>query len=68
MNLPIPQLPKRKVPLGKPLHRTPQQLDELSRVTQADIQKAQALWHNAAPKEFETLLDGQTLNAEQTPQ
>lgn len=51
---------KKRVPLGKPLQLTDQQLEELANVTPADIAKAQALWRNSVPKKFKTLLDAKT--------
>ena len=45
------------VPLGKPLQLTDEQLDQAAEVTQDDIQRARALWKQAAPKEFKTLLE-----------
>ncbi len=51
-----------KVPLGKPLKFTPEQLDELAKVTPTDIVKAQELWRSSAPKEFKTLLDAETVD------
>jgi len=57
----------KPVPLGKPLELTDDQLDELATVTPVDIEKAKALWHNTAPKEFETLLDAQTVDEQGKP-
>lgn len=56
--------PPKRVPLGKPLKLTPEQLDEMSKVTPADIVKAQQFWRQNAPKEFETLLDAQEIDDE----
>lgn len=49
--------PRNSVPLGKPLELTDAELDQLSEITPADIEKAKAFWRNTAPPEFETLLD-----------
>ena len=57
----------KKVPLGKMLKFTPEQLDELAKVTPTDIVKAQEAWRNAAPKEFKTLLDAETVEDQPTP-
>jgi hypothetical protein len=57
----------KKVPLGKPLKFTPEQLDELAKVTPTDILKAQEAWRNAAPKKFKTLLDAQTVDESGKP-
>ena len=52
---------KKRVPLGAPLKLTDPQLDQLSEITPADIEKAKAFWRNNAPSGFETLLDAQTV-------
>ena len=52
----------KKIPLGKPIHLSDMDLDELSKVTPADIEKAKQLWRNTAPPEFETLLDAETID------
>jgi hypothetical protein len=57
----------KPVPLGKPLHLTDKQLDELSKVTPADIEKAKQLWRNTAPPAFETLLDAETIDDQVKP-
>jgi hypothetical protein len=57
----------KKVPLGNPLRLTDKQLDELSKVTETDIEKAKQLWRNTAPKEFETLLDAETMDDQAKP-
>ena len=56
---------KKKVPLGKSLQLTKEQLDELSQVTAADIVKAQVFWRTQAPDEFKTLLDAQEVEDDQ---
>lgn len=55
-------MPDKRVPLGKPLKFTEKQLRFLSEVSPADIVKAQEFWRNAAPDEFQTLLDAQTID------
>lgn len=45
-----------RVPLGKPLDLTDAELDELAKITPADIQRARELWKQAAPDKFKTLL------------
>ncbi|HSW63416.1 MAG TPA: hypothetical protein VLH56_08910 [Dissulfurispiraceae bacterium] len=40
---------KQRVPMGEGLHRTPQQLDELSRVTEEDILAAKAWVDSNSP-------------------
>lgn len=57
----------KKVPLGQPLELTDEQLDELSKITSTDIEKAKALWHNSAPPKFKTLLDAQTVDDQGNP-
>ena len=52
---------KKRVPLGKPLNLTDTMLDELSKVSEADIAKADELWRNSAPAKFKTLLDAETM-------
>jgi hypothetical protein len=54
--------PKKRVPLGQPLQLTEKQLDELSKVTPADIAKAQVFWRARAPKKYTSLLDAQTVD------
>jgi hypothetical protein len=49
--------PKRRVPLGPPLRRTPEDLDRLSQITEADIEAAQELWRSEAPPRLRRLLD-----------
>lgn len=58
--------PKNVVPLGKPLELTDAQLDQMSEVTQTDIEKAKAFWRNNAPAEFETLLDAEPVEEDKT--
>lgn len=50
----------RKVPIGKPLHLTPKQLDKLAQVTDEDIEQAKKLWRKYAPPVFADLLDAET--------
>lgn len=57
----------KKVPLGKPLELTDEQLDQLAEVTPTDIEKAKVFWRTHAPKEFKTLLDAQTIEEEPEP-
>lgn len=52
----------KPVPLGKPLELTDEQLDELSQITPADIEKAKVFWRNNAPAESATLLDAETVD------
>lgn len=54
-------IPNKKTPLGKPLALTDEQLDQLSQVTPADIEKAKVAWRTSAPQEFKTLLDAETV-------
>lgn len=46
-----------KVPLGAPLPLSDADLDELSKVTPEDIQKARQLWIEAVDDELASLLD-----------
>ena len=48
-----------KPPIGKPLTLTDNDLDRLAEVTDADIERARALWRQTAPDEFKTLLDAE---------
>jgi hypothetical protein len=57
--------PKKRVPLGQSLKLTPEQLDEMSKVTPTDIVKAQRFWRDNAPSPFETLLDAQVVEDEE---
>jgi uncharacterized protein YdaT len=53
-------MPDKKIPLGKPLELTDEQLDQLAQVTPIDIEKAKAFWRAHAPEEFKDLLDAET--------
>lgn len=46
-----------KIPLGAPLPLSDADLDELSKVTPDDIEKARQLWQEANPDELASLLD-----------
>lgn len=49
---------KPKVPLGKPLELTDADLERLSKITQADIEKAARAWRKANDNnEYKYLLD-----------
>ena len=50
---------KAKVPLGKPLQLTDEELDILAQITPEDIEAAKKLWRKAAPAEFKRLLDAE---------
>ena len=50
---------KAKVPLGKPLDLTDEELDILAQITPEDIEAAKKLWRKAAPAEFKNLLDAE---------
>lgn len=60
-------IPGKPVPLGRPLQLTDEQLDLLSQVTPADIEKAKVFWRANAPKEFKTLPDAETIDEEPGP-
>lgn len=55
----------KKVPLGKPLELTDEQLEQLSEVTPADIEKAKVSWRSNAPEKFKDLLDAQTVESDE---
>lgn len=57
----------KKIPIGKPLDLTDEQLDELAEVTPADIVRAKVFWRTHAPEEFEDLLDAETIDEEPEP-
>ena len=57
--------PEKKIPLGKPLQLTDEQLEELAQIMPADIEKARAFWRAHAPEGFEDLLDAQPEEGEQ---
>lgn len=48
-----------KVPLGKPLQLTDEELDILAEVTPEDIEKAKKFWRKNAPAKFKNLLDAE---------
>lgn len=52
-------MPPNKVPLGKPLELTEEELDALAEITPEDIEAAKRLWRKAAPAEFKNLLDAE---------
>jgi hypothetical protein len=60
------QKPK-KIPLGRPLHLTDDQLEEMAKVTATDIEKSKQLWRNTAPPEFQDLLDAGTIEDGKQP-
>ena len=51
--------PSKKIPLGKPLELTDEQLDQLAEVTPADIEKTKVFWRTHAPEKFKDLLDAE---------
>lgn len=57
----------KKIPPGKPLELTDEQLDTLAAVTPTDIEKAKVFWRAHVPADFETLLDAQTVEEEEKP-
>lgn len=59
------QQQKRRVALGKPIQHTDEELDELSRVTDADIEAATALVRSSSPR-LAAMLDAQPKDEEQT--
>ena len=46
-------------PKGKPLSLTDNDLEQLAKVTDADIERVAALWRRTAPDEFRNLLDAE---------
>ncbi len=48
---------ENRVPLGKPLDLSDEELDDLSEISPQDIAEAQAAWRRDAPPEFRDLLD-----------
>ncbi len=54
---PAAQPPKKRVPLGKPIQHSDQELDELSQITPADIEAAKVFWRKHAPAKTKKLLD-----------
>lgn len=55
------------IPLGKPLPLTDNDLDRLAEVTDADIERAMALWQQTVPDEFRDLLDAELTDEEGDP-
>jgi hypothetical protein len=49
--------PKRRKPLGQPLNRTEEEIDELLTVRPSDIKAALRLWQNEAPSHLRRLLE-----------
>ena len=56
----------KKIPLGKPLELTDEQLDQLAQVTPTDIEKAKVFWRAHAPEELQDLLDAQLVDDEES--
>lgn len=56
--------PKRKVPRGKALNWTDEDLDRLSQVTPEDIQQAAARWREAASPQYQNLLDAEEVEGD----
>lgn len=48
---------EKRVPIGKPLEWSEEDLDALSEVSAQDITEAQAAWRKDAPADFRDLLD-----------
>ncbi|MDR3634335.1 MAG: hypothetical protein P4L84_11070 [Isosphaeraceae bacterium] len=44
---------------GKSLHRTDQELERLSEVTQWDVNQARAFWEDNAPDDFKGLIEAE---------
>ncbi len=59
---PAPQPPKKRVPLGKALKHSDEQLDQLSQITPADIEAAKVFWRKHAPAKHKKLLDAQPID------
>lgn len=51
--------PKRRVPLGKAIIRTDEELEALAQITPEDIEQAGALWKSSVTGPLKTLLDAQ---------
>lgn len=50
---------KRKVKLGKPIPWSEAALDRLTEITQTDIDRANVLWRDNAPRKFDGLLEAE---------
>ena len=46
-----------KIPLGKPLQLTDEELDAMAEITPEDIEKTKKLWRKVAPDKYKDLLD-----------
>lgn len=51
-----------KIPLGKPLELTDEELDLLAEITEEDIAKARRLWITSVPVEIKSLLDAESVD------
>lgn len=60
---PLPPSDKPRVPLGKPLQHTSEELDQLSQITAEDIEKAQALWRESVPDKSQNLLNAKPVKS-----
>lgn len=59
-----PEPPKAR---GKALCRTDAELDQLSEVSQWDINQARALWEDKAPEEYKGLIEAEPQAPEPEP-
>ena len=54
-------MPEKKIPLGKPLELTDEELAILAEITPDDIQAAKKLWITSVPAEIKSLLDAEVV-------
>jgi len=52
----------RRVPLGKAIRWTQEEIDEFSIVTATDIDKMRAFWRRAVSSQFRDLIDAQEVD------
>lgn len=52
-------LKKRKVPIGKIVTMTDEEIDEFTEVTKADIERLRAAWKKYASPKFRNLIDAE---------
>lgn len=55
-------MPDKKIPMGKPLELTDEELDILAQVTEEDIAEARRRWIKVVPAEIKSLLDAEVVD------
>ena len=56
----------QRIPLGKPIEWSDQDLVALSAISPADLKAAAALWERDAPKKYKSLLQAEVIEREES--